>query len=74
MHYVTRRSHRMEKHKFGVTGPDALFIDTARGPAELEKSWVECDTLCHCSSYSAEQYLTMYFRSLNEILASLTRP
>jgi hypothetical protein len=41
MHYVTRRSHWMEKHKFGVKGPDALFIDTARGPHELEKSWIE---------------------------------
>jgi hypothetical protein len=32
MHYVTRRSHRMQKHKFRVTCPDALFLLTAPGP------------------------------------------
>jgi hypothetical protein len=37
MHYVARRSHRMLKHKFGVTRPSALFIDTAPGPPEHEK-------------------------------------
>jgi hypothetical protein len=26
MHYMTRRSHRMHKHKFGVTCHDALFM------------------------------------------------
>jgi hypothetical protein len=26
MHYVTRRSHRMQKHKFGVTCSGALFV------------------------------------------------
>jgi hypothetical protein len=24
---VARRSHRMQKHKFGVTCPDALFVE-----------------------------------------------
>jgi hypothetical protein len=28
MHYVTRRSHWMEKHKFGVTCPDVLFVES----------------------------------------------
>jgi hypothetical protein len=28
MHYVTRRSHRMQKHKFGVMCPDALFVES----------------------------------------------
>jgi hypothetical protein len=37
MCYVTRRSHHMKKHKFGVTYPDALSIEIAPGPPELEK-------------------------------------
>jgi hypothetical protein len=34
---VTRRSHRMQKHKFGVTCPAALFLETALGPPDQEK-------------------------------------
>jgi hypothetical protein len=30
MHYVTRSSHRMQKHTFGITCPDAHFIEIAR--------------------------------------------
>jgi hypothetical protein len=37
MHYVTHISHRMQKHRFGVTSPSALFVETAPGPPELEK-------------------------------------
>jgi hypothetical protein len=28
MHFVTRISHRMEKHKFGITGPNTLLMET----------------------------------------------
>jgi hypothetical protein len=31
MHYVTCRSNRMQKHKFDVTCPDALLMETALG-------------------------------------------
>jgi hypothetical protein len=31
MHYVTRRSHQMQKHKFSVMCPATLFIKTAPG-------------------------------------------
>jgi hypothetical protein len=34
---LTRRSHRMQKYKFGVTFPDMLFMKTAPGPPEHEK-------------------------------------
>jgi hypothetical protein len=27
MHYVTCRSHQMQKHKFGVTCPGVLFVE-----------------------------------------------
>jgi hypothetical protein len=38
MHYVTRRSDRMKKLKFGVTCPGALFMKTALGPPDHENS------------------------------------
>jgi hypothetical protein len=37
MHYVTRRSHRMQKHKFGVSYPDTFFMETTPGPTEHQK-------------------------------------
>jgi hypothetical protein len=37
MHYVTRRSHQMQKYEFGITCPDVLFMKTALGPPEHEK-------------------------------------
>jgi hypothetical protein len=36
MHYVTRISHRMQKHKFGVTGPGALFLESKPVPPKHE--------------------------------------
>jgi hypothetical protein len=37
MHFVTRRSHMMQKHKFGVTSLVALFMLTAPVPPKHEK-------------------------------------
>jgi hypothetical protein len=37
MHYVTHRSHWMQKHKFGITCPEALFIESVQVPPEHEK-------------------------------------
>jgi hypothetical protein len=34
---VTRRSHRKQKHKFAITCPGALFMETTPGLPELEK-------------------------------------
>jgi hypothetical protein len=28
MHYVTRRSYWMQKHTFGVTCPDMVFVES----------------------------------------------
>jgi hypothetical protein len=36
MHYETRRSHWMQKHKLGVTCPNALFMGSAPIPLEHE--------------------------------------
>jgi hypothetical protein len=41
MHYVTRRSHRMKKHKFGVTCPHTLFMENTPCPPEHEKQCVD---------------------------------
>jgi hypothetical protein len=40
MHYVTRRYHRIQKHKFGVKCPDALFVESEPVPAEQTKECV----------------------------------
>jgi hypothetical protein len=37
MHYATHISHRMQKLKFGVTRPSALFMETAPGAPDHEK-------------------------------------
>jgi hypothetical protein len=37
MHYVTHRSHWIEKHKFSITCPDALFVESVSVPPEHEK-------------------------------------
>jgi hypothetical protein len=41
MYYVTRISHSMQKHKFGVTCPAVLFMETAPGPPEYEKYCID---------------------------------
>jgi hypothetical protein len=37
MHYVTRRSHRMQKHKFGIMCLDTLFLESIPVSPEQEK-------------------------------------
>jgi hypothetical protein len=37
MHYVTHRSHQMQKHKFGLTCPGAHFVESVPVPLEHEK-------------------------------------
>jgi hypothetical protein len=34
MHYVTRRSHRMQKQKFSVMCPNTLFVKSIPVPPE----------------------------------------
>jgi hypothetical protein len=34
---VTHKSHRMQKHKFDIMCPNALFMETGLGPPEPEK-------------------------------------
>jgi hypothetical protein len=37
MHYVTHRTHWMQKHKFGVTCVGTLFVQSVPVPPEHEK-------------------------------------
>jgi hypothetical protein len=46
-HYVTRRSHQTQKHKFGVTCPGAPFEQIALGPPEHENKFVTFRALDH---------------------------
>jgi hypothetical protein len=41
MHYVTRICHRMLKHKFGITCPDALFVESVPVTSENDKKCVD---------------------------------
>jgi hypothetical protein len=41
MHYMTHRSYRMQKQKFDITYPSALFIKTALDPPEHDKYCVD---------------------------------
>jgi hypothetical protein len=41
MHYVTRRSHQMQKHKFRVKCPGMLFMETASSPPEHENLCID---------------------------------
>jgi hypothetical protein len=41
MHYVTRRSHWVQKHMFSITCPDALFVESVPVPPEHVKYYVD---------------------------------
>jgi hypothetical protein len=37
MHYVTRKSHQMQKQKFGIMCPGAFFVESIPVPPEHKK-------------------------------------
>jgi hypothetical protein len=41
MHYVTHSSHRMQKHKYDITCPGALLMETALGPLNYERKCID---------------------------------
>jgi hypothetical protein len=47
MHYVTHRSHKMQKHKFGVMCPDTLFVSLYRYHLSMKNS---ASTICGLDS------------------------
>jgi hypothetical protein len=54
MHYVTCISDWMQKHKFGITCLDVVFMDTASGPPEHEKYCVNVS----CPGCTTMHYMT----------------
>jgi hypothetical protein len=46
MHYVTRTSHRMEKYKFDVTCPGALFVESVLAPTCTYPGALSIDITC----------------------------
>jgi hypothetical protein len=47
MHYVTHRSCRMQKHKFGIMCPDTFFVKYVSVPPEVEKECIAISGLGH---------------------------
>jgi hypothetical protein len=59
MHYVTRGSHQIQKHKFSVTCTIMLFVETTPGPQEHEKYCIHVSrpgcTRKHYKSHRSDQ-------------------
>jgi hypothetical protein len=70
MHYVTHRSHRMQKHKFGVMCPCVLLLGSALGPPKLEKCYVS-DSCLRCTK---TLYITHRSRRIQKHKFDVTCP
>jgi hypothetical protein len=70
MHYETRISHRMQKHMFGVTCPDTLFMETALGPPKHEKY---CINISH-PEHTGMHYMTRRSYRMQKHKFSVTCP
>jgi hypothetical protein len=47
IHYVTHKSHRVQKHKLCIICPGVLFMEIAKGPHEQEKCCIDFSCLRH---------------------------
>jgi hypothetical protein len=70
MHYVILRSHHMQKHKFGITCPGTLFMETAPGPLKHEK---ECRIVSR-PGHSRIHYMTCRFHWMQKHMFSVMSP
>jgi hypothetical protein len=70
MHHVTHRSHWMQKHKFGVTCPGALFMKSTLGPLEHEKECVDVS----CPRGTRMHYVSRRSHRMQEQKFSVTCP
>jgi hypothetical protein len=70
MHYVTCCSHRMQKHKFSITCPDALFMETAMGSSKHEKQCVDVS----CPECTGMHYVTHRSQWMQKHNSSVTCP
>jgi hypothetical protein len=70
MHYVTRKSHRMQKHKFSVLCPDALFTETTPSPPSHEK---KCINVSH-PGCTGMHYVTRRYHRMQKDKFDVTCP
>jgi hypothetical protein len=69
-HYVTHRSHRIQKHKFGVTCPIALFVGILPVPPEHEK---QCITILYLGR-TRMHYVTHRSHRMQKHVFNITCP
>jgi hypothetical protein len=70
MHYVTHRSHRMQKQKFGVTCPDMIFVESVLVLPEPKKSCIDVS----CSGCTEMHYVTRRSHPLQKHKFGVTCP
>jgi hypothetical protein len=69
MHYVTRISHGMQKHKFDVTCP-ALFMETAPVPPQNQKYFIDVS----CPRGTRMHYVTRRYHQMQKHKFNVTCP
>jgi hypothetical protein len=62
MHYVTKISHRMQKHNFNVTCTDTLLMETALVPPKQEKYCIDVSR----PRRTAMDYVTCRFQQVQK--------
>jgi hypothetical protein len=70
MHYEIRRSHRMKKHKFGVTCLGVLFVKSVLVPPEHLKLCVDVS----CLECTGMQYVTRRSHRMQKPMFRVTCP
>jgi hypothetical protein len=70
MHYLSRKSHWMQKHKFGVTCPGMLLVQIAPGSPEFEK---ECVNIS-CPGCTRMQYVAPRSHRMEKLKFGVTCP
>jgi hypothetical protein len=70
MHYVTRISHQIQKHKFGITCPSSLFVESVPVPPKHEKLRIN---VLH-SGHNKMPYVTCRTHRMQKHKLALTCP
>jgi hypothetical protein len=67
---AAHRSHRIQKHNFGVTCPDTLFMETAPDPPEHEKYCIDLS----CPECTGMLYVTHRSHQIQKHKFGITCP
>jgi hypothetical protein len=70
MNNMTRRSHQMQKHKFDVMCPGALFMESALGPPENERKCIDVS----CTGRTCMHYVTRISHRMQKCMFGVTCP